>query len=791
MLRNHLVVGLRMLLRNPIYTFINIGGLAIGIAMSLLIFIWVFDEVSYDRFLPNLDRIHKVFVNAHEGSLAETWSGIPAFVADQLKERTKEIKDVTLVSEKTDELLSAGEMGILRGGYFVSPSFTEIFQFELVKGSRGKMLDDPSSIIITESTAQALFGNDDPLNKVVSLNNEHQLKVSAVLKDLPENSSFQFDFLMSMQLFVELTPSMKECVGDPDCGWLAMYVELQPGVSAAHVNARVKDLVRNQTTWLEKDLILYPWERWHLHGEFLNGKESDDDQARLVSAFVAVAIGILVIACINFMNLSTARSERRAREIGIRKLAGSRRKDLIIQFVRESILITLFAFMIALVIVELSLPLYNDLLHSHLSINYLSPAFWGASAVLVLVTGVLAGSYPAFFLSSFQPAKVLKGTLLVDARSVVPRKALVILQFGFSIVLLVSTVAIYQQIDFVKGRELGYNPQNLIVVPNNKGIANKYKLIKDDLLKTGAVVSSCKTNSPITGIYEANFLSWPGNTGPEISITNIYAEYDYAKTMGIPLEGRDFIEGYASDTAAVLLNRAAIQVLGYKKPVGSTAIVAGRPVTIIGVLDDVLMDSPYRRIEPLYVTLEKDWVIQNTAQNISIRLASGADLPGALKKVEEVFKKHNPHHPFEYYFVDKAFEAKFHKINLIGTLNNIFATVAIIIAGLGLFGLAAFTAERRTKEFGVRKVLGARQIDLVTLVSRDFVKLIVTAFFLSAPFAWWRVTNFLEGYPYHVSFNWWILPVAGLIVLLTCLAIVSAQAMKVAAANPVDTLRTE
>jgi putative ABC transport system permease protein len=495
-----------------------------------------------------------------------------------------------------------------------------------------------------------------------------------------------------------------------------------------------------------------------------------------------------VIACINFMNLATARSERRAREVGIRKSIGSGRRDIMLQFIGESLFISVIAFIVAVVLTELLLPFFNDLVEKKLSIEYSSPVFWIFSFILVFVTGILSGSYPAFYLSSFQPVKVLKGKIQVGKHAVAPRKILVTAQFGFSILLIIGTLVIYQQIQLVKNRDLGYSQENLISVPITTEIKESYNALKNELLNSGVVSSVTRSNSSITQINSNNFLGWPGKPDElRVIFATISADYDYTKTMGIKLlDGRDFSEDFKSDTAAILVNKAGMDIMNLKDPLGTKLDLWGGKRELIGIVDDVLMGDPHSPVGPMFVILHKDW--HNV---VSVRLDKTNDLKESLSRVESAFKKYNPAYPFEYEFADEEFAKKFKTIELTSSLANLFASLAIIITGLGLFGLAAFTAEQRTKEIGIRKVLGASVSGLVGLISKDFSKLVILAFMLSAPLSWWLLDQYLDRYKYRVEIAWWIFPLTGLIALIFALIIVSTQAFRAAHADPVKSLRND
>lgn len=794
MFANYIKIAFRNLTRNLVYSVINMGGLSVGIAASLMIMLWVFDELSYDQFHTNQKRLCQVWFNGNINGLIDTWGEVPFSLYQGLKDKHSRIKNVTITDKGGSHLLSTKKIKLNQVGRSVSPEFLEMFHFPLIKGAASTVLDDPYSVVLSESTAKALFGNEDPINQTVLIDNNSEVKVTGIIKDVPTNSSFKFDFLMTFELYRLQTPWVQGCVADRDCDAFRAYVELQDARELESVEKEVKYALsdRNESSINNQEVFLYPMDRWHLHQYFRNGKEDTDDRddrGNQVLEFSIIAVGVLVVACINFMNLATARAERRAREVGVRKISGSRRKELIAQFLGESILLTSISFLLALAITELLLPLYNLLIQKNLSIDYSSPAFWLSAIGMVLVTGIFSGSYPAFYLSSFQPVSVLKGKVMVGRESILPRKILVVSQFAFSIFLIVGTIVVYRQIEFGRSQKLGYDKQLLITVPNNDGLKKNYGIIKEELTKTGVVVSSTKSNSPITHIYERNFMDVP--QGATVSINNIYAEYDYAKTMGIKMiAGRDFWNGVASDSSAVVLNKKAADLLALDNPICTKVTIAGTPLEIIGVMEDVRV-NPFESVQPLYMVLETKWQWQTHPQNITVRLAETKDVAVSLKKVEGIFKKYNPAYPFEYTFVDDDFNNKFETINLVGNLATVFAFIAVFIACLGLLGLAAFTAELRTKEFGIRKVLGASASQLVSLISNDFVVLLAISFAIAVPATWWALTNYLERYPLHIPFEWSILPITGVSVLLVVLIIVGAQAMKVASKNPVESLRSE
>jgi ABC-type antimicrobial peptide transport system permease subunit len=790
MLRNYLIITFRNLLKNGFYSFINISGLAIGITCSILIILWVADETSYDKFHPKADRLYQVWVNAHFDGKVNSWTSLPLPTYEEMKTADANIARALVTDWGGDHLLAVTEEKRMnKRGFYVSEEFLEMFQFPLIAGNAEQVLDDAANIVITESTAKALFGTEDPMGKMVRVDNDKELKVAGILKDVPSNSSFQFDFLLPWKFFYNESPWVKRNTTNWGNYSFQIFVELNdPGKHAAVENSIRKMLEKHgEDKEIKHEFFLYPLLRWRLHSSFNNGIEQGG-MSDYVQLFTIIAVFIIVIACINFMNLATARSERRAREVGIRKSVGSRRHELIFQFIGESLIISFIAYAIAVLIAQLILPAYNTLVDKRLFIDYTSKEFWLFSVAIVFVTGFVAGSYPAFYLSGFQPVKVLKGKPTIGKGASLPRKVLVTLQFGFSIFLVISMFVIYNQIQLAKGRDVGYSQENLITLPYNTEVEKNFRPLKLDLLASGVVESVVRSNSAITDINSNNFLGWPGK--PEelrVIFTTIATDYDWAKTMGVKvLEGRDFSEDVKSDSGAIVINKAALKLMGLKDPIGTELPLWGGKRTLIGVVDDVLMGSPYDEVKPMFAILDPDWI-----NRVTVRLSKTNDLPASIKTVEEVFKKHSPAHPFEYTFVDVEFQKKFTTINLTSKLASIFAILAVVITGLGLFGLASFTAEQRTKEIGIRKVLGASVTSIVNLISKDFSVLVVVAFLIFAPLSWWAMKSYLERYTIRTDISWWIFPMTGAIALIFALAIVSTQAWRAAHSNPVNSLRNE
>lgn len=788
MFRNFVIVTLRNLLKNRLYSIINISGLSIGILCSMLIMLWVQDELSYDQFIPKKNALHQVWVNAEFDGRINSWRSVPLPTYEAMKTADAGIVNSCVVGWGGERLLAVDDNRLLTRGHFVSDEFLEMFEFELLEGEAQQVLDDPSSIVLTESMGRTLFGDQDPMGKIVRVDDASELKVTGILKDIPTNSSFQFEYLIPWSH----RESINRWVVDNKDNWgnysFQVFVELNPKVNFKSVESEIAGmLMENGQDDIERAFFLYPLPRWRLYSNFENGKEAGG-MIDYVQLFTIIAIFTLVIACINFMNLATARSEKRAKEVGIRKSIGSRRVQIMSQFMGESLVISTLAFVLAFVLAYAILPMYNQLVGKQLVIDFSSPEIWLYGGALILFTGLTAGSYPAFYLSSFTPATTLKGKVSVGKSASTPRKVLVILQFGFAILLMIGTVVIYQQIDMVKNRELGYNQENLITIPTTEDIDDNYETIKLELMQTGAIASMTRSNSAITQINSNNFLGWPGK--PEdlrVLFTTIATEYDYAETMGVQmLMGRDFSRDFISDSSAIIVNKAALDLMQLEDPIGTQLDLWGNKRTLIGVIDNVIMQSPYREVKPLLMIMDPGWV-----NNITVRLRGNGPIQEELDVVKSVFEKHNPAYPFDYSFVDADFERKFTTINMTQRLAFIFSVLAIIITGLGLFGLAAYTAQQRTKEIGIRKVLGASVSSLVSLMSKDFSKLVVLSFMVSAPVAWYLLDNYLDRYQVRTDIAWWIFPLTGFVALTFALLIVVNQSLQAAQSNPVKSLRNE
>jgi putative ABC transport system permease protein len=787
MIRNYINIAVRSLRRSPVYSFINIAGLAIGIASTILILLWVHDEITFNHYFENHDTLHQVKVNNKTDNGITTQPLTPYPLKDLLMVDSR-IKRTSIMIWQS-ALLSVGETKIRKSGIDASEAYLEMFDYRMTQGSPETALDDPMSIVLAESTARALFGTDDVIGKTVSVKMEvtEDLRISGVIKDAPSNVTIAPAFILPFAQFEKHAPWLMYARENWSNNSFNIYVELQPGSDKAEVENAIRDIPKIKTNnQLDAELFLHPMNDWRLRNNFVNGKEAGG-LIDYVVMFSWIAAFILAMACINFMNLTTARSQHRAREVGVRKSIGSSRNDLIVQFIGESMLISVLAFFIGLVVVETALPFYNVVVNKKLSIDYSSFTFWSCSLALIFITGLVAGSYPAFYLSSFKPAKILKGTT-ATRQGVTARQLLVTVQNVFSILLIIGTAVAYLQIQHLKNREPGYNQDNLMLVWTNTDTEKNYHALKEELLAAQAVEAVTKSNAPVTRIFASSLIAWPGMTpGTRLEATNVATEYDFTKTLGIRvLEGRDFSPDYKSDTAAIVINKAAVTAMDLKDPIGEKITMWEQQFTVIGVMDDVLMGSPSQKVSPLVMTFDPTW-----STTVTIRLPKTDDLPEAVKKVEDIFKKYAADYPFEYRFADDEFDQKFSSIEMVSSLSGSFAILAMVITTLGLFGMAAFTAEQRTKEIGIRKILGASVASVLVMLTKDFSKLVLIAFLIASPLAWWASENFLQQYQLRIDLPLFIFPVAGIGSLLITVIIVSTQAFRAARRNPVESLRSE
>ena len=793
MIKNYFKTAWRNLIRGKSFSVINISGLAAGMAGAILILLWLQNEISFDKFHTNKDNLYEVYgMTGNTDGHAKAIPVVSQPLGPALKQNYPEVEAATRVKDVNSFLFTINNKSFTNvAASFVDPSFLQMFDFPLAKGNKNEQLQNVYSITITEKLAKKLFGNEEAVGKIIRLDSADNFTVTGVLKDQPANTRFDFDCLLPWDYLKKLGE------GYNNESWLSnnspTYVLLKSNTNLTAFNAKIKDFTRRNTgrsdVWTH---FLFPLKQWHLYNEFENGKVVGG-RISTVRIFGLIAAFILLIACINFMNLSTARSEKRAKEVGIRKVAGAGKKLLIIQFITESFLTALVSGVLALLIVQLLLPSFNMLINTQLAVPYTNLNFWLAATAFIIFTSLLAGSYPAFYLSSFKPISIFKKQFKQTNAVLSPRKVLVVLQFTFTIVLIICTMVVRNQIQYAQARDTGFSKSNLIHINFAGEIEKNYALIKQELLNTGVASSISKTMTGITqGGNHTWGLRWQGEAPKDTNttITIFSSDADFVKTAGLKLiAGRDIdINKYPGDSLSVVLNETAVKLMGFKDPVGQ---MISRPydnlkMPVVGVVKDYIAGSPYEKIPP--IVIEGPDAGFNT---IHIKLNAANSTAANLAKAEKIFKTYNAAYPFEYHFVDEEYARQFNDEQRTKTLAGLFAALAIIISCLGLFGLSAYVAESRVKEIGVRKVLGASAFGITKLLSLDFVKLVVVAIIIATPVAGYAMNKWLQGYSYRTGIGWSIFLVAGLLAIGIALFTVSFQAIKAAVANPVKSLRTE
>ncbi len=786
MLKNYLKIAWRNLLRNRSFSLLNILGLSIGLAVTALIMIWINFEVGVDQFHTNKNRIYQVYNKYPVDGELWTWNSTPKVMGPVIKKDYPEVEAVTRYFYDTPFLFSKDDKRIKSTGTIVDPDFLKMFDFPLVEGTVETVLDGVNSVVVTETFAKKMFGNKSAMGKTVKVDNADNFMITGILKDLPSNTGFSFEFLMPWK-YLEQKGWHDEYWGNNSVG---TYVMLKKGTDYDSFSEKIGTLrERYDKDSPDMETFLYPWSRYWLHSEFENGEEIGG-RIDLIRMFGIIAAIILIIACINFMNLSTARSEKRAKEVGIRKTVGAKKTALVVQFLGESILISFLAALLALVIVMISLPSFSTLIEKPLSLDFANPRFWLSTLGVIIFTGILAGSYPALYLSGFRPSKVLKGTFRKMDSPITPRKVLVVFQFAMAIILITATIIVGQQMDKVQNRQLGYAKNNLVYTMMEGDIERNYPLIKEELLASGTAISVTKTNSPVTENWSNSMeFQWKGKS--EDNRTLVYrfcADDAVVKTMGLELvAGRDLdLEKYPTDSTAAIINESAAALMGFKEPIGQTFRDAGIDWQVVGVIKDFVMRSPFQKTDPMAIEGAKAWF-----EVIHIKFDGSLGTSEALAETEAVFRKYNPEYPFEYEFVDEAYSKKFDDEKRTGQLVSLFTLFTIFISCLGLFGLASYMAENRIKEIGIRKVLGASVQNIATLLSRDFLKLVLIALFIAIPVSWYFMSGWLEDFAYRITISWWTFVLAGILALGIALITVSYQAIRAAVRNPVKSIRTE
>ncbi|HEX5152499.1 MAG TPA: ABC transporter permease [Parafilimonas sp.] len=792
MIKNYFKTAWRNIIRNKRFSVINIMGLALGLTCSLMIMLWVSDEKSVDAFHANGKYLYQVYERNYFDGKVEASYPTQGLLAEELKRVVPEIQYASgfeyASAPGSSNTFEAGEKIAKMNGLFAGEDFFKMFSYPLLQGSTTTALVEPGGVAISKHMAEYFFGNaENAINKTIRFENNEDLKITAVFDNIPANSSQQFDFLRTWTDFVKQNDWVHHWGNtDPQT-----FIQLRPGTDAAKVQAKIKDFIYN---YQQKDksfiteLALQPYSEKYLHSNFKDGYP-DGGRIEYVNLFSIIAVFILLIACINFMNLATARSAKRAKEVGIRKVVGAMRSTLIAQFVGEAILLTLFSIIIAIFLTALALPAFDQLTGKQLSLPFNQSSFWLSIIGLLLITGFVAGSYPALFLSSLKPVRVLKGSLKFSWSASFFRKALVVFQFALSVFLVIAMIVVYKQLNYIQTKNLGYNRDNLLYIPIEGDLVKNYELFKQEALSnTGIVNVSKMRNSPTAIFHHTTSIAWPGkDPNLSVSFADGVVGYDFVKTMNLPLQsGRDFSKTFGTDSISFLLNETAVKKTGLTDPVGKTISWGNHQGKVIGVMKDFHFNSLHENIEPLIMRLDENW----TWGTILVRIKAGKTKE-TIAALQTICKELNPKFPFTYQFSDLEYAKLYESEKVVSKLANIFAFLAIFISCLGLFGLASFTAEQRTKEIGVRKVLGASSSSIVRLLSANFLKPIVLAFLIAFPAAWYAMNNWLQNYAYKIDMNWWMFAIAGLLTICIAFITVSYESIKAALVNPVESLRTE
>ena len=788
MIKNNLKIGLRALKKNKGFSAINIIGLAIGLTSVLLIGLWVQNQFQYDNFYKNKENIYKL-MNKTDKNHSINIHGItmPA-AAPALEVEFPEVAHAARVLWTEDQLLSYEEKNLKAKGNAVDESFLDIFDFHILDGAKNKALSEPNSIVLTQGLAKNIFGDENPIGKMVLIKNETPHKVTAVIEDLPSYTDFDFKYLKTIDL------DRAKNLNTWNNNSLVTYVSLKAHTNVNAFNEKIKPLVSDNDSYLKwTSVFLYPISKVHLYSSFENGVVSGGkiDKVRLIGG---IGLLILLIACINFMNLSTARSQKRSKEVGVRKVIGAKRITLVSQFLFESIMLAVLAGILAIFLTILFLPIFNALLDKPLQVDWANPLIWLAGLTFILITGFLAGIYPAFVLSSFRPIKVLKGDSVRPKGFFNLRESLVVIQFAIAIFLIVATMVIRMQIKFGGERSVGYEASQLIEVPAEGDLEKNFESFKNELINQGYAESVARTTgwtiAESSGSAGGNF-SWEGATEDEVSNSFfglVFTESDFVKSVGLNLiAGRDIdYAGIKADSASILINESAVKRMNIKDPVGKIVKWGEEPLTIVGVISDYILGSPYEEVQPLMVLARN-----KNLYNIIIRTKEHTDIAETIAGIEKTTKKFNPSYPFYYKFVDQQFAKKFQDEQQMSSFGFIFSLLAIFISCLGLFGLASYIVETRVKEIGIRKVLGASITGICTMLSKEFVKLVILGFLLVSPIAWFAMNTWLDGFTYRIDLQWWVPVVAGGIAISIALLTVSFQSIKAALVNPVKSLRDE
>ena len=797
--QNNIRIAWRNLFKNKVTGFINVAGLAIGMAVTLMIGLWLRDELTFNQNHQHYDRLAQVYIHQVFNDLKGTTRAISLPVGPGLRDNFgSDFEQVTMASWNFSHLLSIGEKKLNQLGMYVEPAFPEMLTLEMISGNRGQALRDQSSILLNRSTAEALFGSTDVVGQTLKMDTEFDLRVSGVFEDLPHNSSLRnASFFLPWAHYVANNEWVQRNADEWGNHSFQCFVQLAKGADFASVNAKIAGMEAEHSQEGEPELFLFPMSKWHLYSRFDEGVNVGG-RIQYVRLFGIIGVFVLLLACINFMNLSTARSEKRAREVGVRKTIGSQRSQLIGQFLSESLLVTFLALILSIALVQISLGAFNNLADKAIAIPWGNPVFWGLVFGFAFITGLLAGSYPAFYLSSFDTLKVLKGTFRAGRKASVPRQVLVTIQFTVSVALIIGTIVVFQQIDHARNRPVGYDREGIISIPISPELVDKLETFRNETLATGVAEEVAYSNAPVTAIYSNQIgFDWKGkdpNTQPLFSITS--CSWEYGKTIGWEVvQGRDFDRALKIDSSAMIINEAAYDLIGVGDIVGKTirqgdvedgTFLPEDTYTVVGVVKNMIMESPWEPIRPAMYMMRPTW-----SNYLLVRFRPGQPVQDGIAAVENIYQALSPSSPFEFDFVDDKYSQKFRSEERIGKLARVFAILAIFISCLGLFGLSTYVAEQRTKEIGIRKVLGASVTNLWAMQSKGFVMLVLLSCLIAAPLAWYYLDSWLNSYDYRVDLSWTVFVVAAILALVVTLLTVSYQSIRAALANPVDSLRNE
>jgi len=780
MFKNYFRLTFRNLLKNKVSSIINIGGLAVGLATGIIILLEIVNEVSYDKFNTNLADTYLLMKNQNLGGDIKTGNTTPGPLASSVLNEIPEIKYAARTCQESD-LIRYGDKTIYTNSIYTDADFFKMMSFPVIRGNPANALKQPNSIVLTEATAKKIFGTTDVIGKILMLNNTDAVNVAAVVRDVPQNSTNQFDMAIPFMFFESKNDWLKKWDDDRIQTW----IQVKPGVKLAALNNKLKELFLRKQLEKNMDLFAYPFSALRLYDQFKNGKPSGGI-INIIMLLSTIAGFVLLIACINFMNLATARSEQRAREVGVRKVLGASRKRIIFQFLGEALFLSFLALMLGVLLAVLALPGFLQLSGTNFTPDFANWQLWILLLILGLVTGLVAGSYPAFYLSRFKPIEVLKKMTNRDKGGSLLRKSLVTFQFVISIFLIIATIVIAKQIDYLEQRPVGYDANRLIDIKANSDLSSKYGIVKNELLQIPGVKNvSAGTDNLVRFGGAFNGLDWPGKTPDQdfyITATNV--GYDWIKTAGFQLAaGRDFSTSFGTDTSACLINQAAAKRMGLKEPIVGTKLGKN---TVIGVIKDFVYNHPFASPEPMVVYLSK-----HNLNHFFVRLNNDEKWREGVAQIEKVVKKTSPDFPFEFEFTKEEYQKNFKEFDSLRQMSNLFSSMAIFISCLGLFGLSAFLAERRSKEISIRKVLGASVGSLWLTLSKDFLKPVFIAFIIAAPVTGLAMQKVLGFMDYYIQLSWWMFAIAALAAIAIAVVTVSYNGIKAALANPVKSLRNE